>query len=245
MSFSNKCAFPLRTDGTLSSSALDRSARGIKDLQAIRPRRPARGRTALLAEAVPRVVGSLRGVFSFELVDAGAKAEHRTYDPPHAHCSSDTACIEFIGDRLQLYRAARSDLRHDGGEFYRLCVGFHLTHLGPDTPLWPKSIAGRSSPQAACLPNTVSHSPKTVWPALGSRAQPYRLARRGATASARRWGLVEGRPSSRSTPAPPRASASSTCSACSPNSRRTCAASASLTGIAKAKAAGVYKGRPA
>jgi len=47
------------------------------------------------------------------------------------------------------------------------------------------------------------------------------------------------------TPAPRPTSASSTCWACSPNSRRTCGGSVSFEGIGKAKAAGVYKGRPA
>jgi uncharacterized protein len=47
-------------------------------------------------------------------------------------------------------------------------------------------------------------------------------------------------PSCRSTPAPRRANASSTCSACSP--RPTCGANGSLRASRKAKAAGVYKG---
>jgi hypothetical protein len=132
------------------------------------------------------------GVMSFELVDAGAKAEHRTYAPPHAHRGSDTACIEFIGDRLQFYRAVRADLRHDGGEFYCVCVGFHLARLRPDTPFRPKSIAGRPPPHAPSPLNAASHSQRTVWPPLGSGAQPCRLAGSGATAFARRWSARRG-----------------------------------------------------
>jgi len=55
--------------------------------------------------------------------------------------------------------------------------------------------------------------------------------------------LPSKRPNSRSTLARRPASASLTCSACSPSSRPICARNASLEGIAKAKAAGVYRGR--
>jgi hypothetical protein len=76
---------------------------------------------------------------------------------PRALSSSATAC-NFIAP-LALISAMM------GGEFYCVCVGFHLASLGPDTPLWPKSIAGRSSPHAPGLPNAASHSLRTVWPA--------------------------------------------------------------------------------
>jgi hypothetical protein len=67
----------------------------------------------------------------FEPVDARSKAKHGTYSPLLAHRGADTARIEFVGDRLQLYRTARSNLCHDRCEFYCLRVGLHLARLRP------------------------------------------------------------------------------------------------------------------
>ena len=77
----------------------------------------------------------------------------------------------------------------------------------------------------------------TAWPA------PLPTCKRSSAASVtlvRNW--PHGSPSTR---APPRAKRSSTCSACSPNSRQTSGASGNSRGSAAAKERGVYRGRPA